>query len=497
MSKEIMRKNIARAQAYIDQKKEIVKLGRMRQDYHFMAQTGWINDPNGLIYYKGKYHIFYQYNPYYGHWDYMHWGHAVSGDLVRWEHLSLALAPSETYDDHYRGGCFSGSAIEHDGKLFLMYTGCTNNGNGFEQTQCIAFSEDGIHFEKYEGNPVLTAPEGVPKHLFRDPKVWEHDGKYYMICGASKKNLAQALLYVSEDMFHWDFFSVLAQSRGEWGYMWECPDFFPLGDKYVLLVSPMGAGERTCVYMVGDFSYETGKFVWNVSGEIDWGFDFYAPQSFVDGKGRRIVIGWANAWDWMPFWKDWGPTYREGWCGSFAVPRQIKMNADHTLSFEPVEELETLRGKATVQENVLLKGGREDISLQDGYAYELKMEVDLKETTASAFSLLLRCSQDRTRQTKITFDLKRQHIYFDRDHADGWSRGVSHSPLRLEDPRVFLVHIFVDTSSIEVFAEDYKTNHSCNVFADRNQDKNFLSVPAGNLKIRSIQTWSLEKTIDR
>ena len=344
MSREIMQKNIARAQAYIDQNKESVKQGRMRQDYHFMAQTGWINDPNGLIFYKGKYHIFYQYNPYYGHWDYMHWGHAVSEDLVHWEHLPLALAPSETYDDHYRGGCFSGSAIEHDGKLFLMYTGCTNNGSGFEQTQCIAFSEDGIHFEKYEGNPVLTAPEGVPKHLFRDPKVWKNDGKYYMICGASKNNLAQALLYVSEDMLHWEFFSVLAQSRGEWGYMWECPDFFPLGDKYVLLVSPMGAGERTCVYMVGDFSYETGKFVWDVSGEADWGFDFYAPQSFVDGKGRRLVIGWANAWDWMPFWKDWGPAYREGWCGSFAVPRQVKMNADHTLSFEPVEELEVLRG---------------------------------------------------------------------------------------------------------------------------------------------------------
>ena len=145
---------------------------------------------------------------------------------------------------------------------------------------------------------------------------------------------------------------------------------------------------------------------------------------------------------------------------------------------------------------MLVEGGKEDIPLQDGYAYELKMEVDLKETTASAFSLLLRCDQDRTRQTKITFDLKGQHMYFDRNKADGWSRGVSHSPLRLKEPGVFSVHIFVDTSSIEVFAEDYRTNHSCNVFADRSQDKNFLSVPAGNLKIRSMQTWSLKKTMD-
>ena len=174
MSRELMQQNIQKAQLEIDAKKDIVKNGKMRQHYHFMAQTGWINDPNGLIYYKGKYHFFFQYNPYYGFWDCMHWGHAVSEDMVHWEYLPLALAPSENYDNHPRGGCFSGSAIEHDGKLFLMFTGTANNGEGFEQTQCIAYSEDGIHFEKYEGNPVLTAPEGIPTDFFRDPKVWKH-----------------------------------------------------------------------------------------------------------------------------------------------------------------------------------------------------------------------------------------------------------------------------------------------------------------------------------
>ncbi len=166
MSRELMQQNIQKAQLEIDAKKDIVKNGKMRQHYHFMAQTGWINDPNGLIYYKGKYHFFFQYNPYYGFWDCMHWGHAVSEDLVHWEYLPLALAPSENYDNHPRGGCFSGSVIEHDGKLFLMFTGTANNGDGFEQTQCIAYSEDGIHFEKYEGNPVLTAPEGIPTDFF-------------------------------------------------------------------------------------------------------------------------------------------------------------------------------------------------------------------------------------------------------------------------------------------------------------------------------------------
>ena len=167
MSKEIMLHNIEKAQSAIDKNKEAVKNGKMRQRYHFMGETGWINDPNGLIYYKGKYHFFFQFNPYYGHWDYMHWGHAVSGDMLHWEYLPIALAPSESYDDHMRGGCFSGSAIEHDDKLFLMFTGVTNDGKGFEQVQCIAYSEDGIHFEKYAGNPVLTPPDGVPSHQFR------------------------------------------------------------------------------------------------------------------------------------------------------------------------------------------------------------------------------------------------------------------------------------------------------------------------------------------
>lgn len=188
-----------------------------------------------------------------------------------------------------RGGCFSGSAIEHDGKLFLMYTGTSNRGEGYEQTQCIAYSEDGIHFTKYEGNPVICSQKSVPSDLFRDPKVWKHEGTYYMVCGASRNRRAQALLYRSKDMLQWEFVNVLAESRGEWGYMWECPDFYRLDDKYVLMFSPMGESDRKAVYLVGDFDYNTGKFIWHVSGEIDWGMDYYAPQSFLAPDGRRIT----------------------------------------------------------------------------------------------------------------------------------------------------------------------------------------------------------------
>lgn len=489
MSKEIMLHNIEKAQCAIDKNKEAVKNGKMRQRYHFMGETGWINDPNGLIYYKGKYHFFFQFNPYYGHWDYMHWGHAVSEDMLHWEYLPVALAPSESYDDHMRGGCFSGSAIEHDDKLFLMFTGVTNDGKGFEQVQCIAYSEDGIHFEKYAGNPVLTPPDGVPSHQFRDPKVWKHKDTYYMVCGASRAGKAQALLYCSEDMLHWTFFNVLAESRGEWGYMWECPDFYPMGDKYVLMVSPMGAGERTVVYMVGDFDYETGKFSYQLSGEIDWGHDYYAPQSFVAPDGRRLITAWANCWDWMPFWKDWGPSYKEGWCGSFNIVREVQKTEDGTLRFLPIKELESIRTDEKRLEQLVLGEEETEVKAGDGVSFEIKFRIDLENTDADALLLYLRCGDQR--KTVCTFDFRNAELSVDRNNSDGWSVGVSHSTMYLKGKKELDVHIFSDQSSVEIFTDDYKNNHSNNVFAGNEQNRIKMCTRGGNVRLTDIETYGL------
>lgn len=495
MSREIMLRNIERAQRAIDEKKDTVKNGKMRQRYHFMGETGWINDPNGLIYYKGKYHFFYQFNPYYGHWDYMHWGHAVSDDMLHWEYLPLALAPSEVYDDHMRGGCFSGSAIEYDGRLYLMYTGVTNDGKGFEQTQCIAYSEDGIHFEKYEGNPVLTPPEGVPAHQFRDPKVWKHEDTYYMVCGASRDNKAQALLYRSEDMIHWTFFNVLAESRGEWGYMWECPDFYPVGDdgKYALMVSPMGAGERTVVYMVGDFDYKTGKFTYHTTGEIDWGFDYYAPQSFLAPDGRRLIASWANCWDWMPFWKDWGPAYKEGWCGSYNVVREVRMMEDGTLAFVPIRELETIRMDESRHDKLIIGAEETEIKAGDGVSFELKFKIDLENTDADVFFIYLRCDERKT--TICSFDFKHAELSIDRSNSDGWSVGISRSVMYLKGKKELDVHIFSDQSSLEIFTDNYQNNHSNNIFAGNEQNKIKMCTENGKVTLTGIEAYGLERCL--
>lgn len=490
MLQDRMSSNIKKAQEEINQKKEVVEKGIMRQKYHFMPQTGWLNDPNGLIYYKGKYHFFYQYYPYEGFWGSMHWGHAISSDMIHWEHLPLALAPSEEYDNHYQGGCFSGSAIEHDNKLFLMYTGTTNRGNGFEQSQCIAFSEDGINFTKYEGNPVITAPEGIPKDYFRDPKVWKHEGIYYMVCGANRDGKAQALLYKSEDMLAWSFFSVLAESRGEWGYMWECPDFFYINGKYVLTFSPMGLQERTCVYMVGDFDYNTGKFFCLKSDEIDWGFDYYAPQSFLAPDGRRIVVGWSNEWDWMPFWKDWGPTYREGWCGFFNLPREVELLEDDTLRFKPIREIYHLRESSIRKEEIVLSSESKEIVLESGSCIEMKMEIDLVKSSTKEICFVLR--SDGSNYTHVIFDLEKSEVRFDRDNADKWSKGVARGPLKLMGKTTLDVHIFIDQSSIEVFSNEYQCNLSCNVFATKEQNHNKVFIKNGALHINEVESWTLK-----
>ena len=490
MSKELLEQNIAKAQLETDRKKDIVKKGKMRQRYHFMPQTGWLNDPNGLIYFRGKYHFFFQWNPYSGFWDSMHWGHAVSDDMLHWEYLPLALAPSETYDDYPKGGCFSGSAIEYDGKLFLMYTGTANTGKGVEQTQCIAYSEDGIHFEKYAGNPVITAPEGISVDSFRDPKVWRHEDTFYMVCGASRDKRGLALLYKSEDMLHWTFFNVLTESRGEWGYMWECPDLFPMGDRYVLTFSPMGSGDHTSVYLVGDFDYETGKFDSHISSEIDWGFDYYAPQSFMAPDGRRIMVSWSNEWEWMPLWKDWGPTYKEGWCGFFNLPREVRMMEDGTLQFLPIAEVEKLRLNSNKKDRLLVTDEETELTAGDGVCFELKFRIDLKETDADILELSLRCGEGR--KTVCRFDFRKAEMSVDRNNADGWSRGISRSVMQLKKKTELDVHILSDQSSIEIFADQYQNNHSNNIFAGDGQNQLKICAYGGSAVIRDIEAYGLK-----
>ena len=537
----------------------------MKPKLHFTAPYHWINDPNGLIYYKGNYHIFYQHFPYDNRWGTMHWGHAITKDFVNFEHLPIALYPSKDFD---RNGCFSGSAIEIDGQLYLYYTAIkyakenpsnvhnqysdddlrasqalvvSSDGIHFDNVKNkkqiipmiqeaylgdyrhtrdpkvwkkqdgkyamvigskVAYeddycgkalfyeSEDGIHFEKYEGNPVLTAPEGIPTDMFRDPKVWKHEDTYYMVCGASRNNRGMALLYRSKNMLNWEFFNVLAESRGEWGFMWECPDFYPIGDKYVLTFSPMDSGDHTSVYLVGDFDYETGSFYSHVSGEINWGFDYYAPQSFLAPDGRRIMVGWANEWEWMPSWKDWGPTYKEGWCGFFNIPMEVRLMKDSTLQFLPIKEIESLRQGGQFWDNLVVTEDELELKAGDGVTFELKMKIDLEKTDADKLEFTLRCGEGK--KTVCMFDFKKAEMTVNRNNADGWSRGISRSVMYLNNNKELDVHILSDQSSLEIFTSEYQNNHSNNIFAGNFQNQLKVRAYGGSVAIKDIETYGLK-----
>lgn len=304
----------------------------LRPKFHITGEVGWINDPNGLIYYKDKYHAFYQYYPHATHWGPMHWGHVVSEDLLHWDRLPVALYPSnQTLED----GCFSGTSIEHDGKLYLVYTGFYENGGeeNIRQLQCLASSIDGINFTKHG---VIIGEENLPSEYsacdFRDPKVWKENDVFYMLVAARKKEgKGHILLYKSMDLFNWEFVGDILDNESL-GIMIECPDYVKHLDLlfYSEQFQPNEGYTHLNIhssrYAIGNLDVNSAKFSEESRGVVDYGFDFYAPQTF---NGKDIMIGWLNMWDRN------NPSEKYGFAGSLTIPRHISV-VDKKLYQTPV-----------------------------------------------------------------------------------------------------------------------------------------------------------------
>ncbi|WP_372662179.1 glycoside hydrolase family 32 protein [Cohnella sp.] len=470
----------------------------LRPQIHFTARANWINDPNGLIHFNDEYHLFYQYYPYGNRWGSMHWGHAKSKDLVNWEHLPIALAPSEEYDLHERGGCYSGSAVDDNGVLSLLYTGTVIRDGVLCQTQCLATSQDGITFEKYAGNPVITVPPEEGSSDFRDPKVWKVEGVWYMVLGSGRDGIGKALLYRSPDLRKWDYVGVMAESDGTLGYMWECPDFFPVGDKYVLMLSPMGMGDKKTIYLVGDMDYITGKFTWDKMGDTDIGFDFYGPQSFLDASGRRIIIAWLNSWDWMPWFNDYSPPSVTEWCGSMSIPRVVELNAQGLLSFKPVEEMKTLRNRHYQTDGPFCVKPGEPEALPDfaGMPLEMIISFRLRDTAATRFGLVLKGSEDGARQTVIEYNPESKQLCIDRSQSDGWSKGVCSVHLHSSDGEQLTLHLFVDSSNIELLTENYTTAMTLNMYPNPDDRCMHVYTADDSIEVESLEIWELSREIN-
>ena len=425
--------------------------------FHIAAPAGWINDPNGFSVYDGRIHLFYQYNPYAREWGPMHWGHSVSTDMIHWEQLPAALAPDQEYD---KIGCFSGSAIEADGKHVLVYTGVTkvkleDQSEQERQNQCIAFG-DGKDYVKYEKNPVVTGdmlPENCSRIDFRDPKIWKENDTYYLIVGSKdNQQIGQVVLCSSKDLKEWKFETILASNEtGKIGTMWECPDFFPLGDKRVLICSPQNMkaekyefhNGHNSVYFAGDYDSETHRFVKKEPHPLDYGMDFYAPQTTELPDGRRIMIAWMKSWDAcvIPDSQDWQ--------GMMTLPRELELK-DGRIWQKPVREIETYRKNLCKYERIEIVG---ETTLAGVEGRTIDLTVTLENGDFTTFSMKLAANDEY--ETNFTYHKECGMLEIDRTYCGVTKDIVCVRKIKISDPDGLKTMRFIlDRQSIELFIND-------------------------------------------
>lgn len=332
---------------------------KYRYSFHLSPEKGWMNDPNGLTFFKGRYHIFYQYNPDNNRPGKACWGHYSSNDLVHWQSEEPALLPDKEYD---QDGCYSGSAIVVNDRLYLMYTGHKNLSSGYQETQCLAYSDDGIKFYKSLVNPVIPYPPKQNTHRFRDPKIWKENGQYFAVIGGeSIGHRGQVNVFKSNELScGWHFIGELVKAKDKDGEMWECPDYFELAGNRFLLASPKGMINQgvngfTSIWlkdvMLGQTLEEYQIHY------VDEGQDFYAPQTFVDQKhNRRILIGWFG----MPGLQE---LENEPQVGALTIPREVRLK-NGSLHFPPIREIEELRLDKTVLKKKMLITDKSELDIR-------------------------------------------------------------------------------------------------------------------------------------
>lgn len=425
---------------------------RYRLNYHVSTPAGWMNDPNGFCYYQGYYHIFYQYYPYSAERGPMHWGHYRSKDFVHWQELPVALAPDSPEDEN---GCYSGSAIVKDGRLYLIYTGNhfydVNDHSRFYQTQNVAYSDDGIHFTKYNHNPVIALPPADNSQHFRDPKVWQKGEDYYLILGSQNKDgLGRAIIYKSRDLLQWNYLGPIAaaQDADSEGYMWECPDLFSLNNQDVLLCSPQGIkpngqkylNQYQTGYFIGQMDYEHNVFEHGLFQELDHGHDFYAAQTMLTPDNRRIVFSWLDMWH-----SDF-PEQADGWSGTLTLPRELSLK-NNQLYMTPIEELKQLRQEMVVQRDEKLT--ETQVKVPDSQHLELLLEAQVQDWSGKEFSFTYK--NDQQNLVSLTWNSETNEVVVERadkpqDDSKRYGKLRHSSKLKLQ--------IFIDTSSIEFFIND-------------------------------------------
>ena len=422
--------------------------------FHVSSPVGWINDPNGFSVYQGQIHLFFQHHPYDAQWGPMHWGHVVTDDLVRWRLLPEALAPDQPYET----GCFSGSAVQAGDQQALIYTShhevVQEDGlHRVRQTQSVAFG-NGINYTKYEDNPVIGTkglPPRASKADFRDPKVWAENGVYRMVVGSrSEDHSGQILLYESPDLIHWSFVCVVDRSHNRLGKMWECPDFFPLDGRQVLLVSPQEMrpddrgefhGKNGTVCIVGDWDEDAKQFTRRTVGCVDYGWDFYAPQTTLLPDGRRVMIAWMQSWD-----NNVTPP-EQTWTGMMTFPRELRIVNDRLVQL-PVKEIEHYYTNRRFVKGVTDSGRRQ-------LAFGRQLDFTLTVTNAREAVFNLDVAANEKYSTRITYNAPARRLIIDRTNAGMVCDRIPVHVVPLREMKdTVKLRVLLDTWSMELFLND-------------------------------------------
>jgi beta-fructofuranosidase len=449
-----------------------------------------MNDPNGFRQWGSIYHLFYQYNPYATTHNAIHWGHASSTDLVHWRHLPIALAPESGTPD--ADGCWSGCMVDDNGVPTIIYSG---HHNGI-QRPCLATSAAGLlSWQKYPGNPIIAAP---PPELdlvgFRDHCVWHEDGSWRQVIGAGIRDVGgAALLYRSDDLRSWEYLHPLLVGDKRrytplWsGSMWECPDFFELDGRHVLIAA-IWDEERLHYSAAFTGSYHAQRFTLRVEHKLDYGDNyFYAPQTLRDQQGRRIIIGW------MQEGRSPAAQQAAGWAGVMSLPRVLSLGPEGHVRMQPIPELAALRGEAMHCDPITLKADQ-PVVLPDIVGNTLELDVALEPGAGGRCGLAVRRARDGSEETLIVYDAALRQLCVERSRSslDTTTERTTHlAPLILEAGEPLRLRIFLDASVLEVFANE-RVSISSRIYPTRPDSITVaLLAEATAARLISLDAWRL------
>jgi beta-fructofuranosidase len=429
-----------------------------------------MNDPNGTIFYRGEYHLFYQHNPYKPRWGRIHWGHAKSTDLVHWEHLPIALAPDSGIKELH---CYSGCCVIADnGTPTIFYTNIGAKSfatavHRYAEQWAATSDSDMLVWEKHPDNPILSEGKHHKDEMlrnWRDPYIWKSGATWYMVIAGQVKGekVGGVLLYQSSDLYDWKYLGPLYRGGLYLGKTWECPNYFQLGEKYVLVISPF----QQVIYSIGEFINHHHEC--NTWYTFDHGKDFYATNTYIDDKDRNILVGWIKV------------DGKGSWAGCLSLPREVRLDHQDQLVVTPIQEFEHLRQKhkrftRTLDSSVEIAG----TAPYFGECVEIKAKFRLDTAESVGFKLI-----DDDGEYKIVYHFTTQTLQAVSETAK-LQFANDHNELDL--------HIFIDKSIIEIFINQKEMFTT--IFYPKLGENNALKIAPFFVKAQGtveIDFWTLD-----